>query len=388
MRGAPAADVLHHVPDLGRVALRVDGEAEAGDLARDGGAQLVAALADAAGEDEGVDAAAEGHVVGADVAADAVGEQIKRQPALGPGVDGGGDLAEVGGARERLPAPLLVEDLLGDRDVQLLGGRGGQLADVARVVEHEARVHAAAARGAREPRQGGQAHAGVPAAAAPDGARASAAAEVQGDDVEVRGVLAEEAGDGADDEGITDAVEAVLPELVVAGDLGVDGVGADVRGDGGVELGVEVGDVEGAGQLVHAGLDDAQRVGVVQRRQVRDLPQVVVRVLRDDLGRLVVAAVDHAVARYGYVALGRDLGQLPVPRQHVEDSLEGVVLALDLAVRRRHVFKYLDISPHVRQLRRRRRQTAYLGLGQLLGQFPVPRRVHRDLDGARPRVDG
>lgn len=55
--------------------------------------------------------------------------------------------------------------------------------------------------------------------------------------------LGEVRGDGAEDEGVAYAVEAVFAELVVRCDFGVDGVGGDVPRDGLVEGRVEVGDV-------------------------------------------------------------------------------------------------------------------------------------------------
>ena len=50
-------------------------------------------------------------------------------------VDDGG---KVGGAGQGLPARLLVEDLLGAGDVEVLGGGGGELAYVGGVVEYQA----------------------------------------------------------------------------------------------------------------------------------------------------------------------------------------------------------------------------------------------------------
>lgn len=66
---------------------------------------------------------------------------------------------------------------------------------------------------------------------------------MQRDDADVGWVLAQELGCCPRDEGVADAVEAVLPEAAAACNVLVDGVGADVLGDGGVELAVEAGDV-------------------------------------------------------------------------------------------------------------------------------------------------
>jgi len=50
-------------------------------------------------------------------------------------------------------------------------------------------------------------------------------------------------GHGARDEGVREAVEAVLAQVVVRGDLLVDGVRVVRRRDGQVEAGVEAGDL-------------------------------------------------------------------------------------------------------------------------------------------------
>lgn len=63
-------------------------------------------------------------------------------------------------------------------------------------------------------------------------------------------------------------MEAVLAEVVAARDLLVDGVGADVLGNGGVELTVKAGDVARVGEGFDAQMHDSQAVGVVERRQI------------------------------------------------------------------------------------------------------------------------
>lgn len=152
-RPPPRRATLAHIPDffvvvvvvvtaavVGRVVQRR--EAQAGDLLGDGGAQAGALLADAAGKDERVDLAAQRDVVRADEGADAVDDQVEGEAALRAAVVvvvvGGGDGGKVGRARQRLPPGLLVENLLGARDVQLLGRGRGEAADVACVVEDEA----------------------------------------------------------------------------------------------------------------------------------------------------------------------------------------------------------------------------------------------------------
>jgi hypothetical protein len=99
---------------------------------------------------------------------------------------------------------------------------------------------------------------------------------VQRDDVEVVGLLAQELGRRARDEGVADAVEAVLAQAVGARDLLVDGVCADVLGDGGVELAVEAAHVARLGEVLDAQPHDPQAVGVVERRQVVEALQFIV----------------------------------------------------------------------------------------------------------------
>lgn len=138
MPSAGGSDVPNDVGVVaaGVVPLGVDVEAEAADGTSDGGAELGAALADAAGEDEGVDGAAQRNVVGADEGADTVDEEVEGEPR--GCVLRRGDGGEVGRARQGLPAGLRVEDLLGPGDVEVLGRRGGELADVRGIVEDEA----------------------------------------------------------------------------------------------------------------------------------------------------------------------------------------------------------------------------------------------------------
>lgn len=66
---------------------------------------------------------------------------------------------------------------------------------------------------------------------------------MEGDDVEVLGGFLEGLGYGAGDEGVGEAMEAVFTEFVVFCNFLVNGVGADVGGDGGVVGRVKEGDV-------------------------------------------------------------------------------------------------------------------------------------------------
>ena len=130
---------------------------------------------------------------------------------------------------------------------------------------------------------------------------------MQGNDVEGPRIPLQELRDGSRDEGVAYAVESILAQAVLARDVLVDGVRGDVRRDGGVELGVEAGDVDSAGQLLETGIDNIQGCAVMQRGQVAQGLEVVICVLGDDLGGLVVPAVDDAVAGNGDVIGGGNL---------------------------------------------------------------------------------
>lgn len=67
------------------------------------------------------------------------------------------------------------------------------------------------------------------------------------------------------DERVADAVEPILPQPVLPRDGLVDQIRPHVQGHASVGLGVEAGDVDGAGQLPDAAPDDLQAGRVVQR---------------------------------------------------------------------------------------------------------------------------
>lgn len=212
---------------------------------------------------------------------------------------------------------------------------------------------------------------------------------MQGDDVELARRLAEELGDRVGDELVADAVEAVLAELVLARHVRVNGVGADVLGQRGVELRVKAGHVDGLGQLLDARLDDLEGGRIVQRRQVRQRLEAVVRVLGDELRLGEAAAVDDAVAGDGDVFGPADLPELPVLDQRPEQDPERVVLGLD-RFRVRHLFVLAHhLAPaHVLELGGRGGEAAQLRLGDLRRRLALLLgRVGRDLDRAGARVD-
>ena len=72
-------------------------------------------------------------------------------------------------------------------------------------------------------------------------------------------LLAQELRDAPRDERIADAMEAILPQLILLRDVLVDGVGADVLRNRLVELAVEHSYVSRLGQLLDAEPDDLER---------------------------------------------------------------------------------------------------------------------------------
>ena len=80
---------------------------------------------------------------------------------------------------------------------------------------------------------------------------------MQGDDVRLRCGFLEIRGDGAGDERVGQAMEAVFPQAVTGGDGLVDGVGACWCWDSGVEGGVE----EGGAAQGPAGAEEGGRKG-------------------------------------------------------------------------------------------------------------------------------
>lgn len=88
---------------------------------------------------------------------------------------------------------------------------------------------------------------------------------MKSDDVEVFHRLVERFGDGASNEGVREAVEAVFAQSIALGNLLVDGVGFDVSGNRGVEGGVEESNVSCLWELVVDGSHNSQGTCIVPR---------------------------------------------------------------------------------------------------------------------------
>lgn len=132
------------------------------------------------------------------------------------------------------------------------------------------------------------------------------------------------------DERIADPVEAVLPQLVFLRYHLVNRVRADMLRDGRMERAVKVRDIRRMRQDLADRAHDAQRGRIMQRRQIAQLLDMMVRLPVDDLAPGIVAAMHDAVAREVDILLLRQLGQAFIPGQVVEDVFEGVFLRGDV----------------------------------------------------------
>lgn len=165
-------------------------------------------------------------------------------------------------------------------------------------------IDAARTRRAREAGKWREAHARISALAVLDSAGARAAAEVQSDDVEAALVLLEEVGRRPRDECVAYPVKPILPQLVLPGNVLVDGVRGNVCRDGLVELRVEASNVVRGWELLDARIDNAEGCTVVKRREIAEGLDVMVCILGDELGVVIVTTMNDAMAGNGNVVLG------------------------------------------------------------------------------------
>lgn len=129
------------------------------------------------------------------------------------------------------------------------------------------------------------------------------------------------------DERVANAMEAVLPQLVLLRDVLVDRVRPDMLRHRLMELAVKDGYISRPGHFLDAVVYDVQRGRVVQRCEVGQGLEFVVSLLVDDLRRVEIAPVDDTVADDGDVFLLLDGGKLGVLDEHLEHVLEGIFLA-------------------------------------------------------------
>lgn len=178
--------------------------------------------------------------------------------------------------------------------------------------------------------QGRQAHRGVLAAPAAHRRRRGAVAQVQHDEIDLGGVLAQQLGGLAGDVGVRGAVEAVAAHTVRVGRLDVDGVAGRVLGHRRVEGGVEDGDLRQIGPQPLRGADAGDVGRVVQRRH-RDQPFDLLehRVVHQRRHRQLQPAVHHPVPDHGQLG---GVQPHPVGGQLLGDRLQRRVVVGQPAV--------------------------------------------------------
>ena len=120
-------------------------------------------------------------------------------------------------------------------------------------------------------------------------------------------------------------METVFAEAVLRGFGGGDHVSSRWGGDGGVEGGVEEGDIGGFGDGGMDCFDDFEGAGVVQGGESGERFEVVVGVGVDAGGFGVGTAVDDAVASKRDVVGVFELGEVRVGGEVGENCFEGVL---------------------------------------------------------------
>lgn len=195
------AYIDHHTVLLtnSRVVALVQNKPKAAHLLHDRLPQLHALLANTARKDDGIDLATQLQVIPSDEVVQPVDEQIIRELPLRLVLARRAgrdlvrvrlhvlhDLAKIGRARDRLPAALLVEDLLGesDMDIHRLVLVVAHAPRAVRVVEDERGVDATGACGAGKACQGCEAHGRVEGLSLLDCAHRGSGTEVQHDQVQ------------------------------------------------------------------------------------------------------------------------------------------------------------------------------------------------------------
>lgn len=277
-------------------------DAEEFESLADEAADEAAVLADASGEYEEVESAEFGGV-SSDEFLDRGGEDVDGEGGVWvSGFHGGLKAAHVGfSSGEGGEAGLAVEESF---------ERVGIKAVVAHKEDEDARVEVSGAGGHGDAAGGGESHAGVDGAAVEDGDEAGSVAEMGADDA--RGGLRAEA---VEDGFIRESVKAVSLNAFAVELLGDGVAGGGVR-DGGVEGGIEAGELLRSGQESFGFADERKGRGDVQRGEVERGFERCDHLRRDALMLAEVrASVDDAMAdcgRRGHAGFG----------ERVEDGLE------------------------------------------------------------------
>ncbi len=281
-------------------------------------------LAHATGEGDDVHAVHLGHI-GADVLEDAQFIHVEGELRLGVAMLGGvHDFAHV--ARDSghaQHAALLVHDAN-----HLLGGDAILVHDV----EQCSGIHIAHACAHHQSLGGGEAHGGVDALAAHDGADAGAVANVAAHDFLLLIVHTEHLAHAARDKAVAGAVEAVAAHVVLAVVLLGQCIAVGGSRHGLVERGVEHGDLGHVGQNGVDGLDAGHVHRIVKRRDAIALTNHGFHLGGDEHALAeFLAAMHHAVTHGVDFVETLDAAVVGVS-EHVEDSLDGALVVGDVQV--------------------------------------------------------
>ena len=205
--------------------------------------------------------------------------------ALVAGVSGLLDVTHVGVTGQTKHARLLVQ--LGVDALSVPAELTAQVCDNTRVDVAGAGAHNQA--GKR-----GKAHGGLDGVAGVHRGDGCAVTQVADDLLQV--VAAEQLSGLAGDELVAGAVEAILADLQLLGQLGVDGVGVRLCGQVGEERGVKDADMRHVGEQLSGGVDALDARRVVQRSQRRQILHGVHDFFVDENGGAeLFAAVNGAV---------------------------------------------------------------------------------------------
>jgi len=257
-------------------------------------------FADATGEDEGVDAAhGGGHA--RDGLADAVGVHVER--------GGGARVALVGGRPDvakvvRTSGKSEDAGLAVEKRIELFEGDART-----EEVEQDAGVDVAAARSHDEAFHGRESHGGVDADSVIDGGGTGAVAQVKGDDAHGRAGASELLRDTVGHDVVARSMEAITADAVLLVQLVREGVQVRAFREGGMEGGVEHGDVRGVRQRGARGVDAGEVGGVVEGRERREGIEIGENlVIEDDRFGVALPTMHHAVpdemdvVRFGLLA--------------------------------------------------------------------------------------
>ena len=210
---------------------------------------------------------------------------------------------------------------------------------------------------------------------------------MQGDQVQIFRFHSQEIGRRPSDERIAEAVKPILAQLVALCNCGVNRVCPYVWRERGVKLAVKASDIFGTRKIPDTCLYNTEAVGVMERSEIVEVFQVVICVLRDELGGAVITAMNNSVADHAYVVLAGYLRKIGVLDKRLEEGTEGVSLADCLHAQLSPSFDLLTV-PRVAERRWGCCQATYLGFGKLDRSPTQLGTVDRDFHRRRTGIDG